>query len=167
MRNTEIMCKRYNCITIGCNQNTVRTRKIYRFIYFIEKVTSAECSRMIMNRNYLLSSQLIRRLFSCLSIRVVLYKPVTRTMSKLNAPKNLLKLFFRSPNFLGISGKNFNGVRLIHTGLPLFTHPPVTYEEIVELPSQPYKLLIDVRQSGDFKNLGSIPGAINIPRKSN
>lgn len=53
--------------------------------------------------------------------------------------------------------------RTIHTGVASFAHPNAIYEEILELPNQPYKLLIDVRRSEDFKEFGSIPGAINIP----
>jgi hypothetical protein len=42
-----------------------------------------------------------------------------------------------------------------------------TYEEIKELPNHPEKkLLIDVREPHELAATGSIPTAINIPRKS-
>lgn len=41
----------------------------------------------------------------------------------------------------------------------------VTYEEILDLPNQPEKLLIDVRDPPEIKDTGSIPTSINIPRE--
>lgn len=41
----------------------------------------------------------------------------------------------------------------------------VEYEEIVDLPNNPEKLLIDVRDPPEIKDTGSIPTSINIPRK--
>lgn len=41
----------------------------------------------------------------------------------------------------------------------------VTYEEIVDLPNCPHKLLVDVRDPPEIKDTGNIPTSINIPRK--
>lgn len=44
-------------------------------------------------------------------------------------------------------------------------HPIVTYEEVKDLPRHPEKLLIDVRNPEELKEVGAIPHAINIPCK--
>jgi rhodanese-related sulfurtransferase len=44
--------------------------------------------------------------------------------------------------------------------------PIATYEEVKDLPNHPEKLLIDVREPAEIAETGSIPTAINIPRKS-
>lgn len=43
--------------------------------------------------------------------------------------------------------------------------PVATYEEVKDLPNHPEKLLIDVREPAEIAETGSIPTAINIPRK--
>lgn len=43
--------------------------------------------------------------------------------------------------------------------------PIVKYEEILDLPNQPQKTLIDVREPEELKETGAIPCSINIPRK--
>lgn len=40
-----------------------------------------------------------------------------------------------------------------------------TYEEIKELPSNPAKMLIDVREPKELEETGQIPTSINIPRE--
>lgn len=45
------------------------------------------------------------------------------------------------------------------------TVPVATYEEVKDLPNHPEKLLIDVREPEEIEETGSIPTAINIPRK--
>ena len=40
-----------------------------------------------------------------------------------------------------------------------------TYEEVKELPNNPAKLLIDVREPKELDETGRIPTAINIPRE--
>ncbi|XP_061395013.1 rhodanese domain-containing protein CG4456-like [Musca vetustissima] len=41
--------------------------------------------------------------------------------------------------------------------------PVVSYEEIKQLPKQPEKLLIDVREPKELQETGQIPTSINIP----
>lgn len=41
--------------------------------------------------------------------------------------------------------------------------PIVSYEEIKQLPKQPHKLLIDVREPKELQETGQIPTSINIP----
>ncbi|XP_013110580.1 rhodanese domain-containing protein CG4456 [Stomoxys calcitrans] len=43
------------------------------------------------------------------------------------------------------------------------TIPIVSYEEIKQLPKQPKKLLIDVREPKELQETGQIPTSINIP----
>lgn len=45
------------------------------------------------------------------------------------------------------------------------TIPVVSYEEVKDLPNQPKKMLIDVREPSELQETGIIPTAINIPRK--
>ena len=40
-----------------------------------------------------------------------------------------------------------------------------TFEEIIDLPNHPEKLLIDVREPEELRQTGEIPTAINIPCK--
>lgn len=40
-----------------------------------------------------------------------------------------------------------------------------TYEEVLDLPNQTHKVLIDVREPKEIAETGSIPTATNIPRK--
>lgn len=40
-----------------------------------------------------------------------------------------------------------------------------TYEEVLDLPNHPEKLLIDVRNPDELADTGKIPTSINIPRK--
>lgn len=40
-----------------------------------------------------------------------------------------------------------------------------TYDEIVDLPKHPEKLLIDVRRPEELTGTGTIPTSINIPRR--
>lgn len=41
--------------------------------------------------------------------------------------------------------------------------PIVSYEEVKDLPNQPEKILIDVREPHELQETGQIPNAINIP----
>lgn len=40
-----------------------------------------------------------------------------------------------------------------------------TYEEVLDLPNHPEKVLIDVRGADELAATGQIPTSINIPRK--
>lgn len=40
-----------------------------------------------------------------------------------------------------------------------------TYEEVLDLPNHPEKVLIDVREPSELQEFGQIPTSINIPRK--
>lgn len=40
-----------------------------------------------------------------------------------------------------------------------------TYDEVLDLPNHPEKVLIDVREPSELKEFGQIPTSINIPRK--
>lgn len=44
-------------------------------------------------------------------------------------------------------------------------NPIATYEEIKNLPNDPHKLLIDVREPHELQETGKIPTSINIPCK--
>lgn len=49
--------------------------------------------------------------------------------------------------------------------LKMTSVPIATYEEVKDLPNNPEKLLIDVREPAEIAETGSIPTSINIPCK--